>query len=520
MSWRRKSFEVLPALSVRGENLRANLRVVTVAWMFGIAWMACIQGSQMTMFGRLLGFRDEHFGIMDAIPFAATFFQLVAAVVIERTGLRKYMFLTNASVHRMLWVVIAAVPLLLRPGPAAATTFLVVFGISCVLSHLATPSWRAWMGDLIPRRIRGRYFAARRLWAVPVQMAVVVAAGVLLDAFTVDQPSGTPVNRQTQPYLIWPICGLFVVGGVLGTIDILLFRKMREIASHPLSSPAPKRSSSPARSLGIALGELGSTITSPFRDRVFRHYAFFGMTVTFAMTVGKQFFWINALERLGYTKLGANIVFSVLGAASGLVLARPWGRLIDRWGCRPVLMLAALCAALGPVPWMLVPRGNVSAAYALGSVACIWGAGMFTGIMLAQTTVIMGFAESAGRSKNMAAFGVVVAVGGTLGGLSGGLIARALAFLKDTPLTLGPFEWVSYHVNFAVSALARAGSVLFLVGMPDPGAGRLRDMVRSFRFNAYGNVMTRLFWPVRALGQGLWQRSRRRNGENDRNGSD
>ena len=39
MSWRRKSFDVLPALSVRGQPLRSSLRLVTAAWMLG-PWAA------------------------------------------------------------------------------------------------------------------------------------------------------------------------------------------------------------------------------------------------------------------------------------------------------------------------------------------------------------------------------------------------------------------------------------------------------------------------------------------------
>jgi hypothetical protein len=52
-----------------------------------------------------------------------------------------------------------------------------------------------------------------------------------------------------------------------------------------------------------------------------------------------------------------------------------------------------------------------------------------------------------------------------------------------------------------------------LVGMPDPGARPLREMVRQAWFNAYNNVTTRLFWPVRTLSQWFGQRGAARNGE-------
>jgi len=93
MSWRSKSYEVLPALSVRGRELRTSLRFVTVAWMFGIVWMVGVGGSQMRSFCRMLGFGDFAFGVMNAAPWLAGFMQIVATIIIERTGLKKYHFI-------------------------------------------------------------------------------------------------------------------------------------------------------------------------------------------------------------------------------------------------------------------------------------------------------------------------------------------------------------------------------------------------------------------------------------------
>ena len=76
MSWRNKSYDEVPALSVRGQRLRQSLRTVTVAWMFGIVWMTCIAGSRLTIFARMLGFNNFHFGLLAAVPFVATLGQL------------------------------------------------------------------------------------------------------------------------------------------------------------------------------------------------------------------------------------------------------------------------------------------------------------------------------------------------------------------------------------------------------------------------------------------------------------
>jgi len=502
MSWRAKSFEVLPALRVGGKPLRRALRTVTTAWMFGVVWMSCISGSQMTLFGRLLGFSDLDFGILGSLPFAATFAQLVAAVLIERTGVRKYRFIYYAAIHRMLWLVVGAVPLLLKPGRAAIATFLAVYTVSNILGQMAMPPWQTWMADLIPRRIRGRYLADRRIWTLPIQIFSVLVAGLILDQNTV---AGAPMTIAAQPALLVTISALFAIGAVFGTIDVLLFLRVREIVSPPLLRPSAARRKRWV-SLTSGVSETFGAIRAAFTDRVFRNYALYGATIAFSMTVGGQFFWLNALENLGYSKLGANAVFLVCGAVTSLLTARLWGRLIDSWGRRPILILATVGVVFSPAGWFLIPPGRMFLAYLFGVLACMVGGAMWSAINLAQISTIWGFSETSGRSKYVAAAAVVAAIGGFAGGLTGGAIAQTLRFMQADPIYLGPFPLINYHVNFLASMCARALSLIWLIGMPDQHARPFRDVLRQIRFNAYNNVMPRLFGPVRAWTRFLQQR--------------
>ena len=48
MSWRSRTYDELPALSIRRGELRRALRIVTAAWMFGVVWMALVGGESLT----------------------------------------------------------------------------------------------------------------------------------------------------------------------------------------------------------------------------------------------------------------------------------------------------------------------------------------------------------------------------------------------------------------------------------------------------------------------------------------
>ncbi len=479
MSWRDKSFDVLPALRVRGKPLRRTLRVVTAAWMFGVVWMSGVMGSQMTDFCWLLGFDDFHFGLLQAIPCAATVAQLVAAVYIERSGLRKYLFIYTATIHRLLWLVIAVIPLILRPGRAAITAFLLTYAISSILGHLSSPAWQTWMGDLIPRRIRGRYFSFRRIYTIPLQVIVTMVAGYLMDRAVQPMAPGVTMTVHNQPYLAMVICGIFVFSSICGAIDILLFLKVREMVSPPLLEHAPPSREHLGRRLVHAMTEPVRTLFAPFADRQFRNYALYGATITFAATFGGSYYMTNGLKNIGYSKLGANYVMIVCSALSGMIMARGWGKLIDIWGRRPVLILGTIGVVFGILGWLLIPPGNMVLAYVLGIAAAVWGGVMWGAINLAQVSLVMGFSETAGRSKFVAASAVFSNIGGFFGGLLGGVLAQKLVFLQDHPLHVGPFLWNNYHMTFIVSSVGRALSLLFLIGLVDPGSRPFGELVRA-----------------------------------------
>jgi hypothetical protein len=130
----------------------------------------------------------------------------------------------------------------------------------------------------------------------------------------------------------------------------------------------------------------------------------------------------------------------------------------------------------------------------------VFGGIGWTAVALGQNGILLGFADGKGGSKYVAAFTALSSVGGVVGGLCGGEVAEALGHLHDHPLRLGPFLWNNWHATFALSLAARIASLLLLVGMPDPGSGRVRDMMRLMRANVYNNVMPRLAGLLRPFG--------------------
>ena len=552
MSWRHKTYEVLPALSVRGPNLRSSLRTVTMAWMFGVVWMSCIFGAHVKTFTRMLGFNDFAFGLMAAMPFLATFGQIPATILIERTGLRKFQFLQTVTISRALWFAIAAIPLLLPiPSKTAVVMMLALLWVAWFMAALGEPAWYTWMGDLIPKRIRGRFLANRNRICQVVRIVVVIALGIILDRATI---KGTPETREAQPVLLYVTCGIFFVAAIFGVTDILLFRRIREVI--PTTRDKPRRPAVDIRVpaatdrradhvlgywMRYAVAAVRQIIIEPLGDRVFRRYVAYRMAMTFAMATGGMFFILNAMENLGFSKLGTNVLFMVIIPLVGIAAAKGWGKLIDHWGRRPTLMLAGILIVVSIIPWFfatrdtphpgfladginwvsrtvgapfgagttLVSDATPLGAYLLGILGCAVGGAGWTGVMLAQTGMMLGFSDGEGRSKYLAGSAVLISVGGVLGGVAAGVLTQSLGFMQDNPI--GPFAWNNWHAAFGLSMLGRIAGLLLLINMPDPGSGRVRDLVRSMGVNAYNTLNPRLFYRLRTIG---W-RSRKENGSDD-----
>jgi MFS family permease len=577
VSWRGKTYEKLPALSIRGPELRRALRLVTAAWGFGIVWMTIVTGSRLTNFARMMGLSDRHFGWLAALPFVASLGQLVAAVLIERTGLRKFQFMQCAIVHRLLWIPVALVPLLylaLWPlvGPGVASTLAVWSMLLLILgSHfmnaLAAPAWLNWMGDLIPRRIRGRYFALRQIVSQVIKIPCVIGLAVLMDYLTVPD---APMTVQDQPALLTAICVLFVAAAVSGMTDILLFRSIREVVRPTRERPREPAVNVEVRSAGPgAAAKLGygaryageaarQLVLDPLGDRVFRRYVLYGATAVFAMAVSGQFFWRWCLETMHFSQFATDSLFMIIGPTFGILASRPAGKLLDRWGRRPVLLVGTFLTVFSVLPYFLAspntptPQFAADAINGLGSLAgqlvgrpgwqpigeqtplggwmimvcsMVLGGAGWTTIGLGKQNVILGFSDGGGRSKYIAASSVMIGIGGILGGLVGGEVAEQLRYYQDHPVVVGPFLFNNWHATFLLSFLARATALVWLIKMPDPGARTVRAMLGHIGSTVYSNMSSRFLWPLRIFGWGESGRRRRRwhrNGEpgaDDRNGS-
>jgi MFS family permease len=462
-----------------GPPLRRAMSVVTVAWLFGSVWMHGLAGAPLTHFAAALGATNFEFGLMAAIPFVAALAALPASVLIDRTGQRKLIFLIALYVNRLMWVPIAVVPwwIVHRFGPGhmhtAVMVFLVLLMVMNVGGSIGGPAWVSWMADLVPSRLRGRYFARRRQWGICSAIPAALIGGWALDAY-----AGTNVAGD-----VLLMCAvLFMIATVFGAADVAMFHFVPHTPK-----PRPRQ-------------PLLRTFAGPLRNKRFAFFCLCSAILWFAIAGQGQFVNKFLIERLHVGSVSVQMIVLVGPLLATLLVLPIWGRVIDRYGKRPAMMIAIVGLVPVGFGWCFLSGGT---ALSCGLLAAL-GAVCWTGVEVANFNLTLEFSgtdrTSGGGSAYIAVHSVIVNTAGCMGGLFYGSVAEYLADWHAVAPVLGRMTF--YEALFAISAALRLLAIAPLLLVKEPAA---KPTVYALRFmvgHLYNNVVGAVMLPMRIVRRG------------------
>jgi MFS family permease len=428
---------------------RQVMRVSTLDGLFAAQYVTLTSGPLLAVFLLALGASAFEVGLAAALPLLGNLLQPAGAEVVRRLGgRRRPVALAAALADAALWGgSVAAVVWL--PPPAALLAVLGVLAVQQVPSAFVGVAWTSWISDLIPIRLRGRYFGRRNVIGGGLAAATAVAAGFLV------QGGPDPVPRF-----------LVAVGvGVAARLASVYF-----LSRHP----EPR----PARSVG---GGAWAQLAPPLRHRVFRRYLAYNAAWGFSVHVAAPFFTVFMVREAG---LGAGVVMvqAALSTAANLLGQHVWGPLADRYGERQVLGLAGLVIAFQPLWWLFVGGGLGGVTVALVLVLGAVGGFAWGGQGLASANLMMRLAPEEGKTAFFGVQAALAGFAGALGPLVGGVLAGVV-----TDGTLGPWVPRTLKVLFVASVACRLVALGLLARVPHP-VGRpplrvvylLRNTARTF----------------------------------------
>ncbi len=398
--------------------------------------------TQLTMspatiaYARSLGADGLHIGILGALPVVTLVAQFAAAVAVNHMRHRRWFFLSLSIVQRLALLPVALGPLWYPDAPAIFWIWMLLAatGVNHLLMHFCNPLWLSWMGDLLPREGLSRYWGHRQLW-----MQWSAALSLLLGAMLIVK-SGLPVG---------PAFGLLIcLGAVLGVIDILLFLRIEEppVEQHPQP-------------------QLLQVLAGPFRHGQFRTFIAYACFWNFAAMFGAPFISLYLLSYVEMSLFGVLLLwaFSWMG---GAVLSRWLGRLVERFGNRPMLVACTSLKSTNMIALLLIPAEPTLAFWILVPVFMV-DALLNAGIAIATNGYLLRESPRANRTMFIAAG---TALAGMIGGVAAVLAGAMLKWLGDATWSIGGMTLVGFHALFAISLLLRLASIEVARRVQEPDA--------------------------------------------------
>lgn len=433
-------------------EVRRALWLIFVAWLFGAGFMSIVTGASLTSFlTKYLRTDDFTYGLIMAAGPAAGLFFFLGSYVNERTGRIKRNFLIFGTVHRLLWLGVAAIPFFLDGVPAGVKIALagIVIFLSAASANYGGNGWITWMSDIVPKRMAGAYFGNRSAAGLVVMVLTSVVVSATLDRFA----------GNGHAY-----AAIFAIAAVLGASDILTFVWVREI-------PRPVEPQPPT---------LVDILTTPWKHAEFRGFAIYTFVAWVSYMMIAPFMWRFCFDSvqdkgLGMSLSQANLALYLLPVFAMAFTAPLWGRAIDRFGPKPVLLTSSLGAVIFPSIWIFMHAGLTWLIYPVTILGGLSWPGIDQTLAYMQ---VKGFPDTR-RTAYCATFQVVFGAAGMVGTALGGWLASILkahmALLPHLP------SWVShYHPLFAIGILLRLLVFLtMLLPLKLPGSASIPSVTRA-----------------------------------------
>lgn len=401
-----------------------------------------IGGQILVLFARQVGASLMQIGLLTSFMPFATVIQLGIAPLVNRFGPKAIMF-TGWTARTVVAAFLPLVPLAAaRWGPDGATMMLlVIMAFFYLFRALGVSSWLPLLQEIVPPRMRGEYLSKQEV----VRHLAIITASLLTAVYLLGK-------QDLAPYL-----HVMTLGVISGAVGLIFLRGLPHVAAS--MQPVDR--------------EFFRQALQPLRNPGFRHYLAFSGSLRFA-TMGIPSFLIlflrDQLHRGPSTALFL-ITLSSAGAAASLFL---WGRLVDRFGSRPILKIGLvgtvvttlLWAAIEPVRWMLA--GVVPLAAVLQGICA-------AGLGVAIIRLELGMVPREGREHYVAATITLAGIAAGLSPLAGGALLHAF---EGVAWHLGPFTGHAYRAYFLATTLLCLIPLALSRGLKEPFAPSMRRAIR------------------------------------------
>jgi MFS family permease len=305
---------------------RVTLQAMRLSAIEGVAY-ALMVGFGETYFladAVRLGASTLEQGLLVTLPLCTgALGSVVALALLTRVRGRKGIVVASASAQVALLYAVA------NRGIVSPALLIVAVCLYQACGQATGTAWSSWYGDLVPKEIRGTYFARRNRFVHLATCAGLVTAGLLLQRI---EPGAAGEVARGAGGSGFRLVFLLAAGARLASVLLLAV------------SPEP-----PFRGLSDA----PQTLRFLGTGRGVRAWRLLGTgaALQFMVYLASPYFGPFMLKQLRFSYL-EYMASSVTVVTAKFCLLPVWGRMVDSHGARQAYTLAALLVAVVPLPWL------------------------------------------------------------------------------------------------------------------------------------------------------------------------
>ncbi len=401
---------------------RRNLAMATWEGVPSVIFQTLLGGQFLTGFLLYLGATSGELGFVLAITTFVNIGQLFVAFLIQKIRSRKWAFVIFGTIQRVLWGATGLAPFLF-PQKYWVAAYIGLYVSAFLLNTFVGMLWNSLISDIVPARVRGRYFGIRNMILNGLGTLFMFIGGMLLDRF----PGG-------QGFLY-----LYIVAWICITANIVTFFFYPDL---------PFERSEETKFLPM--------LKRPLRDRSFIKATGFiaGFLFLQNLIVPMYSYVMLELLEINYKTISLLNVTQTLFMMGSFYV---WGNLNARYSNRRLLLWTMPLIALAVLTWGLTSVFPVLPVLFLAHILFGIGVGGFNQLAF---NFMIGDTPKAERPMYMAMYSAITGVASFFGPLIGGQM----------------YEWIEHWPKWTqVFGLQLVVGVLMIVLAMTIGRRILRD---------------------------------------------
>jgi MFS family permease len=405
----------------------------------------------LTKFAIMLNATPLHFAILSAIGQVSQIFQPLGAFVTKKRTKRKGVVLTLQFIGCVIVLCFGILPFVFS-NEHAMHAFLLLFFLSVSLLAISSNAWIGWITEIVPPRVRGRFFSTLSQYVMLTAVGVGVVFSLFIDYFNV--AGGQNIHAEASAFfktenLPIGFAILFVVAVIAAFSGLWVLSRL------------------PEKEKKIEEEDAARMFLIPLRDGNFRKYLLFNCWWMLAVGIGAPFWQPFMLQKLHMSLFEVQI-YSGINITAAILVLRLWGRLIDAYGNRTAMRLIIMLGGFNPLVWLFVTPQNYQVVY----LEAITSGIMWAGAGLVATNFVLSIAPHDRRQ-------VYSGVSGAFSGLAMMTTMLVSGFFLPQYFEIGSTHLEPEQVLFGITGIARWSTQIPLSLIREP---KSRPVIEAIAF--------------------------------------